>query len=164
MEAMVQKSLVAPLKKLTSCVNGATEKDIWTKQRSKQGLKCRSSHTRDSVLLRAYQADLDRERKLREAMNTQKNAERAAMRAHFRRKYQLSQNAKDSSHLQAVGGKVALPPELAKMVRSDGQTKDESSTLLSAFQSLSFDMGLISGSKQNTHGGTSDRAGQCKVM
>ncbi|KAL7887084.1 hypothetical protein AOLI_G00048050 [Acnodon oligacanthus] len=163
MEAMVQKSLMAPLKKLTSCVNEAAEKDIWTKQRSKQGSKRRSSHTRDSALLRAYQADLDRERKLREAMNAQKNAERAAMRAHFRRKYQLSQNAKDSSHLQAVGGKVALPPELAKMVRSDGQ-KDESSTLLSAFQSLSFDMGLISGSKQNTHGGTSDRAGQCKVM
>lgn len=30
-------------------------------------------------------------RKLREAMNAQKNAERAAMRAHFRRKYQLSE-------------------------------------------------------------------------
>lgn len=29
-------------------------------------------------------------RKLREAMNAQKNAERAAMRAHFRRKYQLT--------------------------------------------------------------------------
>lgn len=35
-------------------------------------------------------------RKLREAMNAQKNAERAAMRAHFRRKYQLT---KVSTHL-----------------------------------------------------------------
>ncbi|KAI4896888.1 hypothetical protein NFI96_031587 [Prochilodus magdalenae] len=115
MEAVVQKSLVAPLKKLTSCVTGAAENDVWTKHRTKQGSKSRSSHTRDSALLRAYQADLDRERKLREAMNARKNAERASMRAHFRRKYQLSQNAKDSSHLQAVGGKVVLPRELAKM-------------------------------------------------
>uniref|UniRef100_A0A3B1IFV8 Complexin 3a n=1 Tax=Astyanax mexicanus TaxID=7994 RepID=A0A3B1IFV8_ASTMX len=98
----------------------------------------------------------------REAKNAQKNAERAAMRAHFRRKYQLTQ---DSSHLQAVGSKMVLPHDLAKMVRSDGQAKDESSTLLSAFQNMSFDMGLISGNKQKkTHTSSSDYAEQCKVM
>lgn len=167
---MVQKSLVAPLKKLTSCVTGSAEQDVWTKHKPRHGSKCRSfvprsGHTNNASLARAYQADLDRERKLREARNAQKNAERAAMRAHFRRKYQLSQNAKDSSRLQAVGSKVVLPHNLAKMVRSDGQAKDESSTLLSAFQNLSFDMGLISGSKQNnTHTRSSDYAGQCKVM
>ncbi|XP_072535276.1 cytochrome P450 11C1 [Salminus brasiliensis] len=169
MDTMVQKSLVAPLKKLTSCVTGSAEQDIWTNHRPKQGSKCmsfvpRASHTNNSTVLRAYQADLDRERKLREAMNAQKNAERAAMRAHFRRKYQLSTNAKDTSHLQAVGSKVALPRDLAKMVRSDGQAKEESSTMLSAFQNLSFDMGLFSGSKQNTHTRTSNHAGQCKVI
>lgn len=67
MDAMVQKSLVAPLKKLTSCVTGAAEQDVWKNNRPKQRSKCKSfaphvSHTRDSALLRVYQADMDRER------------------------------------------------------------------------------------------------------
>ncbi|XP_066538399.1 complexin-3-like [Hoplias malabaricus] len=170
MDAMVQKSLVAPLKKLSSCVTGTEEQDIWTKHRPKQRSKgrnvsARMGHARDSALLRGYQADLDRERKLRDAMNAQKNAERAAMRAHFRRKYQLAPNAKDTSHLQTVGGKVALPRELAKMVRADREPKDEGSTLLSAFQNLSLDMGLIHSNKKNSTSCTSsDQSGQCNVM
>ncbi|KAM4600936.1 cytochrome P450 11C1 [Polymixia lowei] len=157
MESAVKKSLRFPIRKLTSCVSGVKEREVLTKHRNKRGRgggALRSAHTKDPSVIRSYQADLEKERQLRETMNAQKNAERAAMRAHFRRKYQLSKNSKDTSHLRSVGGKVSLPRELAKMVHPETKTKDDGYNLLSAFQGLSFNMGVVTGSKR-TNGDSS---------
>ncbi|XP_051575648.1 cytochrome P450 11B, mitochondrial [Myxocyprinus asiaticus] len=159
METAVMKSLLAPVKTLKHCVTGGKKESSWTKRGSK-GKTCapRINHAQDPNLLRSYQADLERERKLREAMNAQKNAERAAMRAHFRRKYQLTKNVKDTEQLRVVRGKVALPRELAQMVRPEAPAKDDSFSLLSAFQSLVF-----TGTKR-TETPTAANTEPCKVI
>ncbi|XP_016112549.1 complexin-3-like [Sinocyclocheilus grahami] len=160
MESMLKTSLLAPIKTLKFCVSGE-------KQRSKRGSKWPGSKGRtgapDPRLLRSYQADLERERKLREAMNAQKNAERAAIRAHFRRKYQLAKNAKDAEQLRAVGGRVCLPRDLAKMVGPEAPAKDDSFGLLRAFQSLSLSAGIFTGKQSQTPASRTDTE-PCRVM
>uniref|UniRef100_A0A7N8XGJ8 Uncharacterized protein n=1 Tax=Mastacembelus armatus TaxID=205130 RepID=A0A7N8XGJ8_9TELE len=86
MSCVVKKSLRTPVRKLTSCVSGVKERSSLGKTPP-----LRTAPPKDPSVIRSYQADLEKERKLREVMNAQKNAERAAMRAHFRRKYQLSE-------------------------------------------------------------------------
>ncbi|XP_055084186.1 complexin-3-like [Periophthalmus magnuspinnatus] len=138
----VKKCFQKPMRKLTSCVLRQEEKRLCSGHRATRGRGSGTRRRRKDPLRqtppRSYQADLDKERKLREAMNAQKNAERAAMRAHFRRKYQLSEDPQDRYHLRSVGGKVALPRELSKIICPEAQTKDERFDLLSAFQGLSL--------------------------
>ncbi|XP_067305586.1 complexin-3-like [Pseudorasbora parva] len=158
MESVVKKALLSPMKTLKFCVSGEKKPPSWTKRGSKrQGTKVTTCA--DPRLLRSYQADLERERKLREAMNAQKNAERAAMRMHFRRKYQLTKDAKDSAQLRAAGRKVCLPRGLAEMVRPKAAERDDSFSLSQAFQRLSF--------SSNTHSHTTAAgagAEPCRVM
>uniref|UniRef100_A0A667X6Y1 Uncharacterized protein n=1 Tax=Myripristis murdjan TaxID=586833 RepID=A0A667X6Y1_9TELE len=157
MDSLVKKSLRKPIRKLTSCVSGVKEREVWVKHgklrsrgggcrgcnRSGKSPPSRTAHTKDLSAIRSYQADLEKERQLREAMNAQKNAERAAMRAHFRRKYQL----------------------LAKMIHPENKTKDDGYNLLSAFQGLSFNVGVVRGSKQSrTRTPTRANGDPCKVM
>ncbi|KAK7146664.1 hypothetical protein R3I94_009486 [Phoxinus phoxinus] len=127
MESAVKKSLLAPIKTLKFCVTG---------EKTTSGSKGQGSRVRacaDTHLLRPYEADLERERKLREAMHAQKNAERAAMRLHFRSKYQLTKNAEDRKRVRAAGGKVCLPRDLGKMVRPDADDGDDSFSVIRAF-------------------------------
>ncbi|KAM3614908.1 uncharacterized protein V6R79_020724 [Siganus canaliculatus] len=177
----VKKSLRTPIRKLTSCVS---QKKLCAKRRDKRGRSggggggrgggrsrtgrtppLRTAHPKDPSVMRTYQSDLEKERKLREAMNAQKNAERAAMRAHFRRKYQLSESFKDTSHLRSVGGKVSLPHELSKIIHPETKTKDSGFNLLSAFQGLSFNTAALTGGRRSkTPTPTPARRDSCKVM
>uniref|UniRef100_A0A087XI33 Complexin 3a n=1 Tax=Poecilia formosa TaxID=48698 RepID=A0A087XI33_POEFO len=173
--ARLKKSLRSPIRRLTSCVAGPKEKRLCARPRGKKGRgkrRCnilgkspplKASKLKDPSVVRSYQADLEKQRKLREAMNTQKNAQRAAMRAHFRRKYQLSESPEDTNHLRSVGGKISLPPELSKMIHPETRTKDDSFNLLSAFQGLSISRAAFTGGKPSrtptpTHGDS------CRVM
>ncbi|XP_063055948.1 complexin-3-like [Engraulis encrasicolus] len=178
MTSVVKKKLSVPVRKFTSCVSGVKERDLWGKCRGKvtrrgkggrnmRSTGHRSSHLQDPYAKRAYQADLDRERKQREPMNSQKNAERAAMRSHFRRKYQLPKNSKDSSHLRSSGPKVRLPRDLAAIVTPDSKSKGDAYSLLSAFQGLSFNVSSIITGEKNTKTTTPTPTpinGDCKVM
>ncbi|KAM6910645.1 uncharacterized protein FYW49_012584 [Xenentodon cancila] len=176
----VKKTLRTPIRKLTSCVSGVKERRLFAKRRRKRSRggggrrgcnmsgrtpPLRAVPPKDPSVICSYQADLERERQLREAMNTQKNAERAAMRAHFRRKYQLSESRKDTNHLRSVGGKVSLPHELSRMINPETKTKDNGFNLLSAFQGLSFKAAAVTGGK---HGSTSTptptNRDSCRVM
>lgn len=177
----VKKSLKTPIRMLTSCVSGVKEKKkLYAKHRNRRGRgrggrggcnrwrkapPLQNSHHKDTSVIRSYQADLEKERKLREAMNAQKNAERAAMRSHFRRKYQLSEDVKDSNHLRSVGGKVSLPRELSKIIRPETKHKDDGFNLLSAFQGLSFNSAVLTGRKHSTAPtATPLNVDSCKVM
>ncbi|XP_047453603.1 complexin-3-like [Mugil cephalus] len=176
----VKKSLRTPIRKLTGCVSGVKERKLCAKRRNKRGRggggrrgcsaagktpSVRAAHPRDPSIIRSYQADLEKERKLREAMNAQKNAERATMRAHFRRKYKLSENSKDTDRLKSAGGKVSLPRELSKMIHPKTNSKGDGFNLLSAFQGLSFDTTLLTGTKRSATPTPTPRQGNpCKIM
>ncbi|XP_070767929.1 complexin-3-like [Enoplosus armatus] len=175
----VKKSLRTPIRKMTSCVSGVKERRLCAKRRDKRGRggggrggcnrlgrtpPLRTAHPKDPVI-RLYQADLEKERQLREAMNAQKNAERAAMRAHLRRKYQLSENSTDTNHLRSVGGKVSLPHKLMKIIHPETKTKDDGFNLLSAFQGLSFGTAALTGRKHSRTSTPAPASGaSCKVM
>ncbi|KAK2844647.1 hypothetical protein Q5P01_011306 [Channa striata] len=171
----VKKSLGTPIRKLTSCVSGTKERKLSAKCRNRRrrggchrlgkNPPLRSAQPKAPSVIRSYQADLEKERKLREAMNTKKNAERAAMRSHFRRKYQLSENPKDRNHLRSVGGKVSLPRELSKIIHPDTKSKDGGFNLLSAFQGLSFSTAGLTGRKASkAPTPTLTNGDSCKVM
>ncbi|XP_044063934.1 complexin-3-like [Siniperca chuatsi] len=176
----VKKSLRTPIRKLTSCVSGVKERKLCAKRRNRRARGgggrggCnrlgrtpprRTAHSKDPSVIHSYQADLEKERKLREAMNAQKNAERAAMRAHFRRKYQLSENSEDTNHLRSVGGKVSLPHKLLKIIHPETKTKDNGFNLLSSFQGLSFGTEALTGRKHSkTSTPTPASGASCKVM
>ncbi|XP_049587785.1 complexin-3-like [Syngnathus scovelli] len=170
--ARVKKSLRAPIRRLSGCMSAVSSRKLCTKsgkRRDRGGRGCGRSgkapprpatDAKYPWVARAYQADLDKERQLREATNAHKNAQRAAMRAHFRRKYQLSEDSKDAGHLKCVGGKVSLPRELSKLVRPDSKTKDDGFNLLGAFQGLR--MGPLMGGKAAT--AAPQRGRSCQVM
>ncbi|XP_041845138.1 complexin-4-like [Melanotaenia boesemani] len=174
--AKAKKSLKTPIRKLTSCVSGVKERKLCSKHRRKRSRgggghvrrnmlgktpPLRVAHPRDQTVIRSYQAELEKKRQLREAMNAQKNAERAAMRSHFRRKYQLSECPEDKNRLRSVGGKVSLPHELSKMIHPETKTKDDGFNLLSAFRGLSFSTAALTGTKTRTPTPTPTN---CKVM
>ncbi|XP_046892332.1 complexin-3-like [Hypomesus transpacificus] len=179
MSSVVKRSLKVPIKMLSGCVSGVKEGGTWGSRvrrsrfggggrggrrgRGGQGAPSQSGLPWEPPC--SYLADMEKERKLREVLNAQKNAERATMRAHFRKKYQLSKNCKDASHRRAVGGKLVLPPQLAKMVHPTTKTKDKGSGLLSAFQGLRFNRGVVTGSKPSkTPTSTPANPESCKVM
>ncbi|KAK1895956.1 Complexin-3 [Dissostichus eleginoides] len=149
----VKKSLKKPLRVMTSCVSGVKERRLCAKPRIRwsrggrgrgggsslrRSRHLQKSKTKDPSIFKSYNEDLEKERKQREAMNAQKNAERAAMRAQFRKKYQLSESRKDTNRLRSVGGKVSLPHELSKIIHPENRAKDDGFNLLSAFQGLGF--------------------------
>ncbi|XP_034467695.1 complexin-3-like [Hippoglossus hippoglossus] len=177
----VKKSLRTPIWKLTSCVSGVKHQKLCAKPRDGRGRgggggrrgcrrsgktpPLRTAPPKDPTVICSYQADLEKERKQREAVNAQKNAERAALRNHFRRKYQLSKSPKDVSHLRSVGGKVSLPRGLSKIIYPETKAKDDGFNLLSAFQGLSFNTARLTGRKHSKASTPTPTTGDsCKVM
>lgn len=177
----VKRSLRTPIRKLTSCVSGLKQQRLCATPRDRRSRgggrgrggsrrtgrtpPLRTAPPKDPSVARSYQADLEKERKQREAMNAQKNAERAAMRNHFRRKYHLSKNPKDMSHLRSVGGKVSLPRKLSKIIHPKTKAKDDGFNLLSAFQGLSFNTALVTGRTQRDASTPTPATGDsCRVM
>ncbi|XP_074539019.1 complexin-3-like [Halichoeres trimaculatus] len=177
----VKKSMKTPIRKLTSCVSGVKERRLCARPRNKRSrgggerggcnrLGRRTSHQRSAqhkkpAVIPSYQADLEKERRQREAMNAQKNAERAAMRAHFRRKYQLSEDSNDTNHLRSVGGKVSLPHELSRIIHPETKTKDNSFNILRAFQGLNLGTPMLTGRKPSkTSAPMPANEDTCKVM
>ncbi|XP_061572921.1 complexin-4-like [Cololabis saira] len=173
----MKKTLRMPIRKLGRCVSGLKKRRLFPKHRRRRRSRGGRGHRGCNMLgrtpapravppkaptvIRSYQPDLDRERQSREEMNTQKNAERAAMRSHFRRKYELSESRKDKNHLRSVGGKVSLPHELSRMINPETKTKDDGFNLLTAFQGLSFKTAAVTSGK---HRSVSTNRDSCKVM
>ncbi|XP_053182943.1 complexin-3-like [Scomber japonicus] len=159
----VKKSLRKPVRKLTSCVTGVKERKGGCSKLGRTPPR-HIAHAKDASVIRSYQADLEKERQLREAKNAQKNAERATVRAHFRRKYRLSENCKDSNHMRTVGGKMSLPHELSKIIHPETKTKDNGFDLLQAFQGLNFNTAALTGKKHSKPTPKLVRGQSCKVM
>lgn len=70
MNSVVKKKLTAPVKKLTCCVTGGKDCDLWGKYKGKRArggrpkgnAGHRSSYLQDPSMRRSYQADLEKER------------------------------------------------------------------------------------------------------
>uniref|UniRef100_A0AAY4DDC5 Uncharacterized protein n=1 Tax=Denticeps clupeoides TaxID=299321 RepID=A0AAY4DDC5_9TELE len=82
MDSAVKKSIGAPIKQLSSCVSRVKQADRGRRRKSAPCLSHQAA--RDSSWVRVYQAELHRERKLRQTKYAQKNAERASMRTYHR--------------------------------------------------------------------------------
>ncbi|XP_076010750.1 cytochrome P450 11C1 [Genypterus blacodes] len=161
----VKKSLRRPIRKLTSCVSGVKERKVRGCGRLGKTPPIHAAYNKEPSVSRWYWADLEKERQLREAGNAQKNAERAAMRAHFRRKYQLSKNPKDTNHLNSARGKVSLPHQLAKLIHPETKSKGDGFNLLSAFQGLSFGTPALTGRKRTKRPTLTPARGEtCKTI
>ncbi|XP_053346381.1 uncharacterized protein si:ch211-81a5.8 [Clarias gariepinus] len=136
MNVMVKKSLA-------SCVSGVKD-GVGKKGKTvrRRSAPCCYSHiTYDSSWIRAYQAELHRERKLRQGILAQKKAERTVLKSHYRNPHHYTKTPQDRKHL-----KTKASPK-----------KDDS--LFGAFQGLSINMDSIRSLKH-----TAPRAEQCKVM
>ncbi|KAI7799037.1 uncharacterized protein si:ch211-81a5.8 [Triplophysa rosa] len=137
MTSVVKKSLRAPFRQMTSCLSGV--QDGFSRKnktvRRKSAPCCYGQTAHDSSWIRAYQAELHRERKLRQVKFAQKSAERAADRSPHR---------------------FSKPP--VQRTQSKTATKNDDS-LFGAFQGLSLNMGGAQSSMP-----TPASADQCKVM
>ncbi|XP_056597996.1 uncharacterized protein si:ch211-81a5.8 [Triplophysa dalaica] len=141
MNSVVKKSLRAPFRQMTSCLSGV--QDGFSRKnktvRRKSAPCCYGQTAHDSSWIRAYQAELHRERKLRQVKFAQKSVERAADRAHNRSPHRFSK------------------PPVAR-TQSKRATKNDDS-LFGAFQGLRLNMGGAQSSMP-----TPASADQCKVM
>ncbi|KAG7325644.1 hypothetical protein KOW79_010569 [Hemibagrus wyckioides] len=129
-------------KSLASCISGV--KDGAGKKgkavRRKSAPCCYSHITYDSSWIRAYQAELQRERKLRQGVLAQKKAERTVLQTHR------------NPHL------YTKTPQDRKHVKTKASAKKDDS-LFGAFQSLSLNIDNVRAFKP-----TAASAEQCKVM
>ncbi|XP_007537032.1 complexin-3 [Erinaceus europaeus] len=112
-----------------------------------------------------YQKQLAEEQMEREAHLAQRKAERATLRTHFRDKYRLPKNRIDEGQIQVVGGAVALPWELAKMIEEDTEEEEEKASVLGHLPSLpSLALGSLKDRAQATLGGLRQSADNCLLM
>ncbi|XP_053493148.1 uncharacterized protein si:ch211-81a5.8 [Ictalurus furcatus] len=136
MDAIVRKSLA-------SCVagmkNGVGKKG--NAVRRKSAPCCYSHITYDSSWIRTYQAELHRERKLRQGILAQKKAERTVLKAHYMNPHHYTKTPQGRTHLKT----------------KESTKKDDS--LFGAFQGLSLNMDGVRSLKP-----TARSAEQCKVM
>ncbi|XP_053718124.1 uncharacterized protein si:ch211-81a5.8 [Synchiropus splendidus] len=153
-------SLSAPLKHFTyGCVSSksssaknaaksraSVRRSSFTRRRSisrRRSLPCSSQKVPDSWL-RAYQAELKRERKRQQAIIAKKNAERSVRRSHFRRQHCLPRSTSAAAKKPAAAA------------------KDES--FFGAFQGLSLD-GMMQGANASAAVAAPSAGGDpCKVM
>ncbi|KAK2864539.1 hypothetical protein Q7C36_003693 [Tachysurus vachellii] len=137
MDAIVKKSLAG-------CISGV--KDEAGKKgkavRRKSAPCCYSHITYDSSWIRAYQAELQRERKLRQGILAQKKVERTVLKVHYRNPHHYTKAPQDRKHLKTKAS----------------SKKDDS--LFGAFRGLSLNID----NSVRSFKPTAASAEQCKVM
>ncbi|KAF7707568.1 complexin-3a [Silurus meridionalis] len=112
-----------------------------------------------------YQKQLAEEKIEREASFTQKKAERATVRSHFRDKYRLPKSELDKTQIQAAGKDIALPSELAEMIAEDNQEEEHKLSVLGQLSSLGdVDIDQLKDKAQATLGDLKETAEKCDVM
>uniref|UniRef100_A0A8C5PVA6 Complexin 3 n=1 Tax=Leptobrachium leishanense TaxID=445787 RepID=A0A8C5PVA6_9ANUR len=112
-----------------------------------------------------YQKQLLEEKMERDAIYTQRKAERATLRTHFRDKYRLPKNEVDDTQIQLAGGEVELPKELAKMIEEDNEEEEGRTSVIGQLSSIqNIDLDSIKGKAQSTLDDLKQSAEKCIVM
>ncbi|XP_044515051.1 complexin-3 [Gracilinanus agilis] len=158
MAFMVKTMVGGQLKSLAGGLGGGEEKGEGDKSAAEaQGM------TREEY--EEYQKQLVEEKMERDAQFTQRKAERATLRSHFRDKYRLPKNETDDNQIQMAGGDVELPKELAKMIEEDNEEEEEKASVIGQLASIpNLDLGSIKDKAQATLGELKQSAEKCRVM
>ncbi|XP_078541255.1 complexin-3 [Lissotriton helveticus] len=156
MAFMVKTVVGGQLKNLTGGLGKGEEKGEGEKSAAEaQGM------TREEY--EEYQKQLLEEKMERDAQFTQRKAERATLRGHFRDKYRLPKSEQDEAQIQLAGGDVELPKELAKMIEEDEEEEDHSVIgQLTSMQNLDLDS--LKDKAQSTIEDIKQSAEKCAVM
>ncbi|KAI4572965.1 hypothetical protein MJG53_012803 [Ovis ammon polii x Ovis aries] len=157
--AFVVKTMVGgQLKNLTGSLGGCEDKGDGDKSAAEAQGMSREEYEE-------YQKQLVEEKMERDAQFTQRKAERATLRSHFRDKYRLPKNETDESQIQMAGGDVELPRELAKMIEEDTEEEEERASVLGQLASLpGLDLGSLKDKAQSTLGDLKQSAERCHIM
>ncbi|XP_040198894.1 complexin-3 [Rana temporaria] len=157
--AFIVKTMVGgQLKNLTGGLGSKEEKGEGEKSPAEaQGM------TREEY--EEYQKQLLEEKMERDAIYTQRKAERATLRTHFRDKYRLPKNDTDDSQIQLAGGDVELPKELAKMIEEDNEEEEGKSSVIGQLGNIqNLDLDSIKGKAQSTLDDLKQSAEKCSIM
>ncbi|KAM9067770.1 complexin-3 [Sarcophilus harrisii] len=158
MAFMVKTMVGGQLKNLAGGLGGGEEKGEGDKSAAEaQGM------TREEY--EEYQKQLVEEKMERDAQFTQRKAERATLRSHFRDKYRLPKNETDDNQIQMAGGDVELPKELAKMIEEDNEEEEEKASVIGQLTNIpNLDLGSIKDKAQATLGELKQSAEKCHIM
>ncbi|KAE8617358.1 hypothetical protein XENTR_v10009047 [Xenopus tropicalis] len=158
MAFMVKTMVGGQLKNLTGGLGGKEEKGEGEKSAAEaQGM------TREEY--EEYQKQLLEEKMERDALYTQRKAERATLRSHFREKYRLPKSDIDDAQIQLAGGDVELPKELAKMIEEDNEEEEGKTSVIGQLTSIqNLDLESIKGKAQSTLDDLKQSAEKCIVM
>ncbi|XP_059513026.1 complexin-3 [Myotis daubentonii] len=158
MTFMVKTMVGSQLKNLTGSLRGGKDKEDGDKSAAEaQGMSQEEYEE--------YQKQLVEEKMERDIQFTQRKAERAMLRSHFRDKYRLPKNETDESQIQMAGGDVELPRELAKMIEEDTEEEEERASVLGQLANLpGLDLGSLKDKAQATLGNLKPSAEKCHIM
>ncbi|CAM5087235.1 unnamed protein product [Natator depressus] len=157
MAFMVKSMVGGQLKSLAGGLGGEEKGDGEKSPAEAQGM------TREEY--EEYQKQLVEEKMERDAQFTQRKAERATLRTHFRDKYRLPKNETDDSQIQLAGGDVELPKELAKMIEQDNEEEEEKDSVIGQLTSIqNLDLDSLKDKAQATLEDLKQSAEKCSVM
>ncbi|KAM7337516.1 hypothetical protein ACRRTK_003635 [Alexandromys fortis] len=158
MAFMVKSMVGGQLKNLTGSLGGGEDKGDGDKSAAEAQGMSREEYEE-------YQKQLVEEKMERDAQFTQRKAERATLRSHFRDKYRLPKNETDESQIQLAGGDVELPRELAKMIEEDTEEEEDKASVLGQLASLpGLDLSSLKDKAQTTLGDLKQSAEKCHIM
>nr|XP_056708425.1 complexin-3-like [Euleptes europaea] len=126
MGSSVKLACGAPARQLLCCISADFPRDKDSSIRP----------SKDRGQQRPQWTNSPKQKSKREEVFTQKKAERAAMRAHLREKYQLPKSRTDKKQMAAAGGKLALPKDLLAIVKPKGPS--EAGSLFPSLGDLDF--------------------------
>ncbi|XP_007065927.2 complexin-3 [Chelonia mydas] len=157
MAFMVKSMVGGQLKSLAGGLGGEEKGDGEKSPAEAQGM------TREEY--EEYQKQLVEEKMERDAQFTQRKAERATLRTHFRDKYRLPKNETDDSQIQLAGGDVELPKELAKMIEQDNEEEEEKDSVIGQLTNIqNLDLDSLKDKAQATLEDLKQSAEKCSVM
>ncbi|CAM4526916.1 complexin-3 [Lepidochelys kempii] len=157
MAFMVKSMVGGQLKSLAGGLGGEEKGDGEKSPAEAQGM------TREEY--EEYQKQLGEEKMERDAQFTQRKAERATLRTHFRDKYRLPKNETDDSQIQLAGGDVELPKELAKMIEQDNEEEEEKDSVIGQLTNIqNLDLDSLKDKAQATLEDLKHSAEKCSVM
>ncbi|XP_048723432.1 complexin-3 isoform X1 [Caretta caretta] len=161
MAFMVKSMVGGQLKSLAGGLGGEEKGDGEKSPAEAQGM------TREEY--EEYQKQLVEEKMERDAQFTQRKAERATLRTHFRDKYRLPkvkiENETDDSQIQLAGGDVELPKELAKMIEQDNEEEEEKDSVIGQLTNIqNLDLDSLKDKAQATLEDLKHSAEKCSVM
>ncbi|XP_038274026.1 complexin-3 [Dermochelys coriacea] len=157
MAFMVKSMVGGQLKNLAGGLGGEEKGDGEKSPAEAQGM------TREEY--EEYQKQLVEEKMERDAQFTQRKAERATLRTHFRDKYRLPKNETDDSQIQLAGGDVELPKELAKMIEQDNEEEEEKDSVIGQLTNIqNLDLDSLKDKAQAALEDLKQSAEKCSVM